>query len=185
MKKMKLIMWMMIICIAIFIVVQLIRDASGYPLMSGETSLSYEFIDGFDLSQLEYQKVFDYMEATGECQTLHLDRRCSFSMPQEEFCWIYDVSLRPSEELYDKARFRMDWALDIFRGAPYDWITEEDVYFKSKFDCLFSCSVHISTNGGSIDAYVSGNSLAQCRQRVEDELRELYQILMKSNTFSE
>ncbi len=167
------------ICIAVVLMMCFIGLDYWFGLVyiNGEVSLSQEFIDEFDLSKLDYQKVYEYVRDNEKYYPVeYTGHSCRVVIPETEdyfmcetWIWGYEV-----EEPY----YELRWHFTL-TPSRFNW--EDSVYFYNAQRSLFKCDVHIFMTGGETDMYVHGNSVRECREKAEAYLLEMYHDLLKSN----
>jgi len=151
----------------------------GWVYVTGEINLSQEFIEEFDLSKLDAQRVYEYVKDNERYHPVeYTGSACRVVIPETEAYFMYETWIREYEvkEPYYELRWRFQLTPSRFAD---NW--EDSVYFPNAYRSPFSCTVHILATGGDVNLYVYGNSIEECRTKAEAYLLEIYYDLLKSN----
>ena len=109
-----------VILLAGLYVLQYFTSSGFFNRIRGEISLSQEFMEEFDLSKLDYEKVYEYIKDKKAYKAASLEERyCRFAVPETEECFVYEVYLWNAER---EPVGRMRWQLRLVPYRLDDWV---------------------------------------------------------------
>ena len=171
--------WIIGICVVVVLAVCFLGldYLFGWVCVTGEINLSQEFIDEFDLSKLDAQKVYEYVkDKEGYHPVEYTGNSCRLVIPENEEYFMYETRIWDYE--VEEPEYKMEWS---FYLTPSRFGYADSVYLSAANRSWFHCKVHIFATGGVTNLWVHGSSIEECREKAEAYLLEMYHDLLKSN----